>query len=53
MCLGFVRNYSGFVGVRALLGVTEGGLFPGIVCCSPILDEVDTDGKGVLSVHNV
>ena len=31
MCLGFVRTYSAFVGVRALLGLTEGGLFPGIV----------------------
>ena len=31
MCLGFVRNYAGFMGVRALLGVTEGGLLPGMV----------------------
>ncbi|KAI2468502.1 MFS general substrate transporter [Annulohypoxylon bovei var. microspora] len=31
MCLGFVQNFSGFAGVRALLGLTEGGLLPGIV----------------------
>ncbi|KAI2605593.1 MFS general substrate transporter [Hypoxylon sp. NC1633] len=31
MCLGFVQNFSGFVGVRVLLGLTEGGLLPGIV----------------------
>lgn len=31
MCLGFVKNYSGFLAVRAILGITEGGLLPGIV----------------------
>ncbi|KAF7712371.1 Uncharacterized protein PECH_003315 [Penicillium ucsense] len=31
MCLGFVQNYGGFVAVRALLGVAEGGLLPGMV----------------------
>ncbi|KAJ5624747.1 hypothetical protein N7510_001056 [Penicillium lagena] len=31
MCLGFVRNYGGFVAVRAMLGIAEGGLLPGIV----------------------
>jgi hypothetical protein len=31
MCLGFVRNYAGFLGVRAVLGITEGGLLPGMV----------------------
>ena len=31
MCLGFVRNYAGFVAVRAILGMTEGGLLPGMV----------------------
>ncbi|OQD67124.1 hypothetical protein PENDEC_c044G06451 [Penicillium decumbens] len=31
MCLGFVRNYGGFVGVRAILGLAEGGLLPGMV----------------------
>lgn len=33
MCLGFVHNYGGFVAVRALLGIAEGGLLPGMVCC--------------------
>lgn len=32
MCLGFVRNFAGFVAVRAILGVAEGGLLPGMVC---------------------
>lgn len=32
MCLGFVRNYGGFVAVRAMLGIAEGGLLPGMVC---------------------
>ncbi|KAK2603821.1 hypothetical protein QQS21_004023 [Conoideocrella luteorostrata] len=31
MCLGFVRGYGSFVAVRALLGVAEGGLLPGMV----------------------
>jgi hypothetical protein len=31
MCLGFVRNYSGLLVVRAILGATEEGLVPGIV----------------------
>ena len=31
MCLGFVRNYAGFLLVRAFLGLTEGGLLPGMV----------------------
>ena len=31
MCLGFVRNYAGFLIVRAFLGVCEGGLLPGMV----------------------
>lgn len=31
MCLGFVRNFSSFVAVRALLGCAEGGLLPGMV----------------------
>lgn len=31
MCLGFVKNYAGFMVVRAILGLTEGGLLPGIV----------------------
>ena len=31
MCLGFVRSFGSFVAVRAILGVTEGGLLPGMV----------------------
>ncbi|KAK4452204.1 major facilitator superfamily domain-containing protein [Podospora aff. communis PSN243] len=31
MCLGFVRNFGSFFAVRALLGIAEGGLLPGIV----------------------
>jgi hypothetical protein len=31
MSLGFVRNFASFVTVRALLGVAEGGLLPGMV----------------------
>jgi MFS family permease len=31
MSLGFVRNFSQFVAVRALLGCAEGGLLPGMV----------------------
>lgn len=31
MCLGFVRSYAGFMVVRAILGITEGGLLPGMV----------------------
>jgi MFS family permease len=38
MCLGFVQNYAGFVAVRAILGVTEGGLLPGIVSLAIDID---------------
>lgn len=31
LCLGFVRNFGSFAAVRALLGLAEGGLIPGIV----------------------
>jgi MFS family permease len=31
MCLGFVGSFGSFVTVRALLGVAEGGLLPGMV----------------------
>ncbi|GKT50074.1 putative transporter [Colletotrichum spaethianum] len=31
MCLGFVRSYGSFVAVRAILGMCEGGLLPGMV----------------------
>ncbi len=31
MCLGFVKNYHEFIAVRAILGIAEGGLLPGMV----------------------
>jgi MFS family permease len=31
MCLGFVHNFASFVAVRALLGMAEGGLLPGMI----------------------
>ncbi|KAF2011164.1 MFS general substrate transporter [Aaosphaeria arxii CBS 175.79] len=31
MCLGFVKGFGSFTAVRALLGVAEGGLLPGMV----------------------
>lgn len=31
MCIGFVKNANSFIAVRAVLGLTEGGLLPGIV----------------------
>ncbi|KAK4231833.1 putative major facilitator superfamily transporter [Podospora fimiseda] len=31
MCLGFVQSFASFFAVRAILGLTEGGLLPGIV----------------------
>ncbi len=31
MCLGFIQNFAGFITVRALLGLAEGGLLPGMV----------------------
>ena len=31
MCLGFVKGFGSFVAVRALLGVAEGCLLPGMV----------------------
>jgi MFS family permease len=30
ICLGLVKNYTGLLIVRAVLGVCEGGLFPGV-----------------------
>ncbi|KAI0376305.1 MFS general substrate transporter [Hypomontagnella monticulosa] len=47
MCLGFVQNFAGFVGVRALLGMTEGGLLPGIVL---YLSTVYTRGELALRI---
>lgn len=31
MCLGFVHSFGSFVAVRAVLGITEGGLLPGMI----------------------
>ncbi|THV07658.1 MFS general substrate transporter [Dendrothele bispora CBS 962.96] len=31
MCHGFIHNYGGLLAVRVLLGVTEAGMYPGIV----------------------
>lgn len=31
MCLGFVQSFASFAAVRAVLGITEGGLLPGMV----------------------
>lgn len=31
MCIGFVQNFAQFVSMRAILGLAEGGLFPGMV----------------------
>ncbi|KAJ9145301.1 MFS transporter [Pleurostoma richardsiae] len=31
MCLGFIQGFSSFMAVRALLGLAEGGLLPGMV----------------------
>lgn len=31
MCMGFVKSYTGLLIVRVFLGITEGGLLPGIV----------------------
>ncbi|KAM7221971.1 Major facilitator superfamily domain containing protein [Rhypophila decipiens] len=31
MCLGFVRSFGSFFAVRAILGIAEGGLLPGMV----------------------
>jgi MFS family permease len=44
MCLGFVKNYAGFVAVRALLGIAEGGLLPGMVRCVEFLLRTFSDG---------
>lgn len=51
MCLGFVQNFAGFVAVRALLGIAEGGLLPGMVCfqrCSELTLVIANEKKKVL-----
>lgn len=49
MCLGFVQNYAGFVAVRALLGIAEGGLLPGMVRSWP-RGGILTHQSGLVSV---
>lgn len=44
MCLGFVQNFAQFTAVRALLGIAEGGLLPGMVSFKftiPVLYSMD------------
>ena len=57
MCLGFIRNYAGFVAVRAVLGATEGGLLPGIVSFGSLVTfyRHRTDGppQGLVLVRHV
>lgn len=48
MCLGFVRNYAGFIAVRAILGVTEGGLLPGMVSGIRICFHIARNGTWML-----
>ena len=44
MCLGFVKGFGSFVAVRALLGVAEGGLLPGMVSWNnDHFDDIDID----------
>ncbi|KAL6788522.1 major facilitator superfamily domain-containing protein [Trichoderma sp. SZMC 28012] len=47
MCLGFVRSFGSFAAVRALLGIAEGGLFPGIVL---YLSSIYTRGELALRI---
>ncbi|KAH7467721.1 hypothetical protein NW764_009140 [Fusarium oxysporum] len=47
MCLGFVRNFASFAAVRALLGVAEGGLLPGMVL---YLSSIYTRGELALRI---
>lgn len=43
MCLGFVQNFAQFTAVRALLGIAEGGLLPGMVCSESPFDLIRCD----------
>ncbi|KAF5671616.1 major facilitator superfamily transporter [Fusarium denticulatum] len=47
MCLGFVSNFASFAAVRALLGVAEGGLLPGMVL---YLSSIYTRGELALRI---
>jgi hypothetical protein len=40
MSIGFIHNFTQFVSLRALLGMAEGGLFPGMV----IHDDINLAG---------
>lgn len=55
MCLGFVKDYAGFMVVRAILGITEGGLLPGIVSRIPlVLNAIDINIlQGLVSIRHV
>jgi hypothetical protein len=54
MCLGFVRNYKEFMAVRAILGITEGGLLPGMVSRSfPHLMSIRVTLLGIVSLGHV
>ena len=55
MCLGFVKNYSGYMTVRAFLGIAEGGLLPGIVSYPTSPPETQTNSfmTGVVPVGYV
>jgi hypothetical protein len=40
MSMGFIHNFDQFVSLRALLGLAEGGLFPGMVGSASLLDSL-------------
>jgi hypothetical protein len=52
MCLGFISSYGSFVAVRALLGIAEGGLLPGMVSGLSKCDTIcaNNECKGSISV---
>jgi sugar phosphate permease len=47
MCLGFVRSFASFAAVRAMLGIAEGGLLPGMVL---YLSSIYTRGELALRI---
>jgi len=54
MCLGFVKNYHEFVAVRAILGICEGGLLPGMVSFElDITARLKLRSRGLVSVRDV
>jgi MFS family permease len=54
MCLGFVRNYAGFLIVRAFLGLAEGGLLPGTTIPGQFnLNKANLRRYGSLPLRNV